>query len=220
MENLINLVKTHKKAIIIPSVLLVIIAIIALFTTICLKHFENINKNSLAEINESELSGSIAVSSDDAIPLDSTETDEYPEETEVPISLEDEEKDKEEEKKAEEEEKKAQEEEKKKLEKEKNDNKNKNSTSTTNKTTDTSPSYYIKVNKSANTVTVYTKDANGNYTVPCKAMVCSTGYASPNSGVYSSKKLGTWHTLFGRSIWAILYTNNRKYFIPFCSISF
>ena len=53
MENLINLVKTHKKAIIIPSVLLVIIAIIALFTTICLKHFENINKNSLAEINES-----------------------------------------------------------------------------------------------------------------------------------------------------------------------
>ena len=39
--------------------------------------------------------------------------------------------------------------------------------------------YYIKINKSACTVTVYSKDENGCYTVPCKAMVCSTGKATP-----------------------------------------
>ncbi|MCR4805973.1 MAG: L,D-transpeptidase, partial [Clostridia bacterium] len=35
--------------------------------------------------------------------------------------------------------------------------------------------YYIMVNRAQNTVTVYTKDADGNFTVPFKAMVCSTG---------------------------------------------
>lgn len=58
-------------------------------------------------------------------------------------------------------------------------------------------SYYIKVNRSANTVTVYTQDENGNYTIPVRSMVCSTGYASPTGGVYSISKIGTWHTLFG-----------------------
>lgn len=35
--------------------------------------------------------------------------------------------------------------------------------------------YCIKVNRSRNVVTVYTLDADGYYTVPYKAMVCSTG---------------------------------------------
>ena len=35
--------------------------------------------------------------------------------------------------------------------------------------------YYIMVNREMNTVTVYTKDDEGNFTVPCKAMICSTG---------------------------------------------
>ena len=45
--------------------------------------------------------------------------------------------------------------------------------------------YYIKINVQANVVTVYKKDANGAYTVPVKAIVCSTGSATPGSGKYS-----------------------------------
>ena len=39
--------------------------------------------------------------------------------------------------------------------------------------------YYIKVNKQCNVVTIYTKDSSGNYTVPYKAMLCSTGTYTP-----------------------------------------
>ena len=35
--------------------------------------------------------------------------------------------------------------------------------------------YYIMVNRQMNTVTVYTKDEEGSFTVPYKAMICSTG---------------------------------------------
>ncbi len=42
--------------------------------------------------------------------------------------------------------------------------------------------YAIKVNRAWNTVTIYTYDENGQYTVPCKAMICSTArkpYTTP-----------------------------------------
>ena len=35
--------------------------------------------------------------------------------------------------------------------------------------------YYIMVNRAADTVTVYTLGPGGYYTVPFKAMICSTG---------------------------------------------
>ena len=57
--------------------------------------------------------------------------------------------------------------------------------------------YYIKVNYGANTVTIYTKDSNGKYTVPYKAMVCSTGTATPTSGVYTIKGRWRWLGLIG-----------------------
>ena len=57
--------------------------------------------------------------------------------------------------------------------------------------------YYIKVNCEAQVVTVYGKDENENYTVPVKAMVCSTGSATPKSGVYSIPGRWKWGTLFG-----------------------
>ena len=41
--------------------------------------------------------------------------------------------------------------------------------------------YWIKVNYTANTVTIYKKDDSGNYTIPVKAMVCSTGRSTPRS---------------------------------------
>ena len=57
--------------------------------------------------------------------------------------------------------------------------------------------YWIKVNYSANTVTVYGKDENGDYTVPVKAMVCSTGSSTPRSGVYRTPNKARWGVLIG-----------------------
>ncbi len=39
--------------------------------------------------------------------------------------------------------------------------------------------YAFRINKAANAITVYRRDANGEYTVPCKAMVCSVGEDAP-----------------------------------------
>ena len=57
--------------------------------------------------------------------------------------------------------------------------------------------YYIKINYTANVVTIYTKDADGNYTIPVKALVCSTGTATPTSGVYKMSNKYRWHMLNG-----------------------
>lgn len=57
--------------------------------------------------------------------------------------------------------------------------------------------YYIKVNNEANVVTIYTKDNEGQYTVPVKAMICSTGTATPTSGTYDIKLRWEWLGLFG-----------------------
>ena len=57
--------------------------------------------------------------------------------------------------------------------------------------------YYIKVNYGAQVVTVYTQDSNGNYTVPIKAMLCSTGTYTPTSGTYRTLAKGNWWPLYG-----------------------
>lgn len=57
--------------------------------------------------------------------------------------------------------------------------------------------YYIKVNTQANTVTIYVKDESGNYTIPVKAMVCSTGYATPKNSKYQTKGKWTWGLMIG-----------------------
>lgn len=43
------------------------------------------------------------------------------------------------------------------------------------------PEYYIKVNYGANVVNIYRKDDNNEYTIPVKAMLCSTGTATPRT---------------------------------------
>lgn len=60
-----------------------------------------------------------------------------------------------------------------------------------------SPNYYIKVNYKAQVVTVYTKDENGKYTKPVKAMVCSTGTYTPTSGVYKTPYKYRWLRMVG-----------------------
>ena len=67
----------------------------------------------------------------------------------------------------------------------------------TNNSTKNKTPYYIKVNYGAQVVTIYGKDNEGNYTVPVKAMVCSTGVATPKSGVYSIPARWEWLRLQG-----------------------
>ena len=58
--------------------------------------------------------------------------------------------------------------------------------------------YYIRVNRQANCVTIYTKDEDGNYTVPVKAMVCSVGLNNTTRlGVGKISDKYTWRALFG-----------------------
>lgn len=63
--------------------------------------------------------------------------------------------------------------------------------------TDAAPaSYYIKVNVTANTVTVYTLGESGEYDVPVKAMICSTGDDTPRYGVFHPGWRLEWQNLF------------------------
>ena len=57
--------------------------------------------------------------------------------------------------------------------------------------------YFVRVNYVANVVTVYSKDSDGNYTIPIKAMICSTGRATPRSGTYKTSVKWRWAALFG-----------------------
>ncbi len=57
--------------------------------------------------------------------------------------------------------------------------------------------YYIKVNCKAQTVTIYTCNENGEYVIPIKTMLCSTGVATPNKGVYPICNKYEWRSLVG-----------------------
>lgn len=56
--------------------------------------------------------------------------------------------------------------------------------------------YMVTVNATKNIVTVYEQDAAGNYTVPKKAFVCSTGTQTP-AGTFRTTDKYTWRLLFG-----------------------
>lgn len=59
--------------------------------------------------------------------------------------------------------------------------------------------YYIMVNRRMSTVTVYGLDENGCYSVPMRAMLCSTGsaqHATPK-GDYSIGRKYRWHLMMG-----------------------
>lgn len=66
-----------------------------------------------------------------------------------------------------------------------------------NKTSKSGLPYYIKVNYGAQVVTIYKQDSEGNYTIPVKAMVCSTGVYTPKSGVYAIPNRWRWLGLQG-----------------------
>ena len=78
-----------------------------------------------------------------------------------------------------------------------NNSKNKLNNTSSRSTTSNGKPYYIKVNYSANVVTVYSLDSSNNYTIPVKTMVCSTGRATPHSGKYKTSGRWRWIALFG-----------------------
>lgn len=59
--------------------------------------------------------------------------------------------------------------------------------------------YLIKVNKKMCTVTVYKQDKKGKYTVPVKAMLCSTGAETP-LGTFKTPAKYRWRLLMG-DVW-------------------
>ena len=58
-------------------------------------------------------------------------------------------------------------------------------------------SYYIKVNYKNQLVTIYTTDENGEYTIPVKKMICSTGESTPTEGVFEISDKFEWAYLVG-----------------------
>ena len=63
---------------------------------------------------------------------------------------------------------------------------------------DNTKPYLIRVNRLMNTVTVYSQDENGDYTVPIKAMVCSCGLNDGTPlGTFKTSTKYTWRALYG-----------------------
>ncbi len=199
-----------KKAIIITVVSIIAVLIIGLAIGVSAGYIVNknnkkVNTNaqqiSTGKNDNSNLNDEYIVLVDDTIP--NTVDDENA----LDASLVDEnaklqEEQKEQEKNSDEASKKAEEEAKKKTEEAKKKTEETKKKEEIQKTTVTSNAnngipYYIKVNYIANTVTIYGKDSNGNYTVPVKAMICSTG---ANTSIYNN---GTYKTL-GKSRWGQL----------------
>ena len=63
--------------------------------------------------------------------------------------------------------------------------------------------YLVAVNRSHCTVTVYGKDGNGNYTVPVKAMPCSTARAGYNTPISTNVPGGRFHSAW-RADWCYM----------------
>lgn len=59
--------------------------------------------------------------------------------------------------------------------------------------------YKIMVNRLANCVTIYIPDENGEYTVPYKAMICSTGGENTPAGTFNLKQKYDFKALFYNS---------------------
>lgn len=165
--------KDVKNKLIIGGICIAVIAFVIIFSTVLYNFFCNINKKIEERTIETVANNN---QDEEEITIDS-ET----EEEEIDISIE-------EEVPAEEENKQ---EENKKEEQKKEEKKQQEQNKVSNYP------YYIKVNYRANTVTIYAKDKEGNFTVPVKAMVCSTGRSTPRSGVYRTPQKSQWGNLIG-----------------------
>ena len=88
--------------------------------------------------------------------------------------------------------------------KEENQN-NKNSNQNDTQNVKSTTPYYIKINIQTNYLTIYKKDSDGNFTVPVKYMICSTGeYTPPRKSKYP---LNVYKTTGWRRRWQALQGN-------------
>ena len=60
-----------------------------------------------------------------------------------------------------------------------------------------SESYYIKINLKTQRVRIFVKDESGEYTIPVKEMICSTGVSTPENGVFTISDKYVWGSLVG-----------------------
>ena len=60
---------------------------------------------------------------------------------------------------------------------------------------DDATDYFIRINRACNTVTVYEPDENGEYTVPCRVMICSTGGLRTPLGTFRTSDRYHWRSL-------------------------
>ena len=194
-----NKQNTSKKAIIITVVSIIAVLVLGIAAGAAAKVLmdKNNEKTATSAKLESEKSGKEKKEEQEKL-------EEAKKAEEEAKKLEEEEKQEEEEAKKAEEEKQKEEEEKAKAEEEaKKQEENKTEEEKKKQQAATpvynSNPYYIKVNYVANTVTIYKKDANGNYTVPVKAMVCSTGADTSiyNNGTYKTLSKARWGQLIG-----------------------
>ena len=58
-------------------------------------------------------------------------------------------------------------------------------------------SYFIKVDYKNQVVTVFAKDENGDYSIPVRTMICSTGESTPTEGIYETSDRYQWGYLVG-----------------------
>ena len=75
--------------------------------------------------------------------------------------------------------------------------------------------YAIKVNRAANTVTIYGLDENGQHTVPVKAMICSTarpGHTTPAGTFQLAEYRSEWRLTKKLSTVAATTTHNSNGF--------
>ena len=81
--------------------------------------------------------------------------------------------------------------------------------------------FRIRINRALNNVTVYGMDRDGLYTIPVKAMVCSTGAATP-LGTYNTEEQYRWRALFGNVYgqYAVRIVDNILFHsVPYYSMS-
>lgn len=81
--------------------------------------------------------------------------------------------------------------------------------------------FRIRINRELNNVTIYGMDSEGEYSIPVKAMVCSTGAATP-LGTYRTDVQYRWRALFGNVYgqYAIRIVGNILFHsVPYYSMS-
>ena len=64
------------------------------------------------------------------------------------------------------------------------------------------PGFFLRVNRTLNCITAYTRDENGEYTIPYKAIVCSTGRNNRTPlGTFTLQERYRWRNMLG-GVWS------------------